>query len=70
MRSFPGNTEDRELSEKMCSILSTLLLVWKIEGETDPIKEVDAGAEGFKYMEEGKIRGKKIEYEVIRELIR
>jgi len=67
-REFPATKQDKEFYEKMCGVLSDLYLAGKIK--PNPIRVMggwDKLAEGFKFMEEGKVHGEKLIYEVIKE---
>jgi NADPH:quinone reductase-like Zn-dependent oxidoreductase len=67
-RQFPPSPEDKEWFEQRCNKLSKLTLSGKLKG--NPIKVMgglDAVSEGFQYMEDGKVHGEKLVYEVAKE---
>jgi len=67
-RQVPGDPEDKEWFEQFCGKLSELVLTRKIR--RNPVKfmgGLDSVSEGFKYMEEGRVHGEKLIFEVVRE---
>jgi len=67
-REFPATKQDKQFYEQMCGVLSELSLAGKIK--PNPIR-VMGGWEnlvgGIKFMDEGKVHGEKLIYEVVKE---
>ena len=67
-KMMPASPEDEAWAEEWVVKLSKLLAEGKIKG--NPVKVMgglEAVQEGFKYMQEGKVRAQKLVYEIVKE---
>jgi NADPH:quinone reductase-like Zn-dependent oxidoreductase len=67
-KMLPASPEDKAWSEEWVVKMSKLLAEGKVRG--NPVKimgGLEAVPEGFKYMQEGKVRAQKLVYEVVKE---
>jgi NADPH:quinone reductase-like Zn-dependent oxidoreductase len=67
-KMLPASEEDKVWGEVWCEKMSELLAEGKIKG--NPVKVMgglDAVADGFKFMQEGKVHAQKLVYEVCKE---
>jgi NADPH:quinone reductase-like Zn-dependent oxidoreductase len=67
-RTMAASEEDKSWGEEWCDKLGQLLAQGKIKG--NPVKVMgglEAVAEGFKFMQEGKVHAQKLVYEVCKE---